>query len=238
MYYAGSLTGEGSALLRRFKIGATTVAGSIVIKQTSFLGTITPATTTAAADAFGLCMEAGTYTTTQGTGADTANVEVYTVYNPFAIFHAPIHGGTNANNITSALDITSQASGVANATNISDANLPSDSMAGGWAYGLTGANKSQTRVITSFQSATSANVEIPFDVNFAVSNFFLVFGGGPGVAKLEFGSNITTALQYYPTATGANVRILEVIVDDHDPSAPTAKYAFVLSDHAFNPESA
>lgn len=240
MWYSGSLTGEAGALTARFKIGATVAAGQVAILDDAGPGEITDPTTTAFADAIGVTQEAGTYSTTQGTGASTAEVLVYTVYNPFAIFRSAISGASTGNDDV-ALSLTendvSSANGGTGTQGVTDTDLPSDSMLGGLVYALSGGNKSQSRIITTFVSAGTLFVTVPFDNTIASGDKFVAFGASREAQVLEISTSFTQVPQWYPTATGGAAAILRVIVDDTDPAAPLAWLEFMFRDHNYNPLS-
>ena len=132
----------------------------------------------------------------------------------------------------------SSANGGVGTQGITDADLPSDSMIRGFVYALNGRNKSQARIITTFVSAGTLFVLTPFDGTIASGDDFFVFGASVGTAKLGLTTNLTQVAQWFPTGTGANCRIVRVIVNDHDPAAPTGKVHFLFGDHYWNPESA
>lgn len=238
MQYGGHLEG-GSAYKRKLKIGATVVAEQVTILDGSGPGQSTDPTVTAAADAHGVCLEAGTYSTTQGTGASSANIEVDTVIaTPGTLFRSPISGGSGDNENV-ALSITENDLANAGGIKIEDADLPSDSMVAGWVYGLTAANRSQTRVLISMTSAASINVTVPFDNTIASGNQFLVFGACPWVGtKINLTTNFSQVSQWFPSATGVNAAIVDILVDDADPAAPTATMIFAFRDSYLNSESA
>ena len=245
MQYSKSLSGEAAALVRRMKIGATlTNAGQVVIRPTGGNAEITDPSVSAAADAYGVALESATYSTTQGTGTSSANVEAYVVYNPFAVFRAAVSGASGDNEDV-AMSITendvSSANGGIDTQGITDADLPSDSMVGGWIYALNGANRSQTRLITTFVSAGTAFAAVPFDRTIASGDDFLIFAASPVNLQVALTTNFTQVPQWWEssisTPAGIAAVTVAILVDDTDPAAPTASLEFVFRDHIYNPLS-
>lgn len=232
MYYAGSLSGESAALLRRFKIGATVIAGQIVIYDTANNGTILDPTTSAAADGFGFTLDAGTYSTTQGATEGDAMV----AYNPFCIIGGSISGGT-ADSQDVALSITSNATANTAGTTIADTALPGDSFPGGLVYGLTGNNKGLSRIATTVVSASSLVVTVPFPQTIAAADTFLVFAAAPGRTNLTITTNFDQCSQFYNVTSGLNCAVVDILIDDYIATAPSARCLFILRDHIFNPLS-
>jgi len=244
MRYGGSLTGEGSALKDKFAIGSSVSAGQIVCRGVPTATTTAPLSGVGGVivnpskvlctDVWGLTEEAGTMSTTKG----SAGVEVEVVYNPFAIYDAVVTGGTGDDEDT-ALTINEQDTADTNGLIIDDADLSSDSMVGGLLYALTGNNATQSRIITSFTSGDSCGTLSPFDNTIASGDQFLVFGFSRAIIGLSLSTSFTQVPQWQPcSAVGvdfAEAVTIDVIVDDYDVAAPTARCRFVVRDHILNP---
>jgi len=235
-YFAGSLTGEAAVLKRRLKIGVTHVEGKLVVRDDNGPGfTKAPGSKTAAVDFIGVTLEAGTYSTTQGTDP-SAEVLVDTTYNPFGIYAANITGGTDDTNDT-ALSITENDTAETAGTTIIDGDLPADSMLGGLVYGLTGANAGQSRVFTTnTASGNSVVVTVPFDSDIVSGAQFLVFADAPFItSQITLSTNFTQVSQWHAQPSGAEFAVLDIVIDDTSKSSPTARMFFVSRDSYFNP---
>lgn len=253
MRHVGSLVG-GAALLRRFKIGATVVKGQLVcVDNGNNYGEVgAPASVTDYTEAVGVTTEAGTATTTQGTGASSADVLVEVQYGPWAIYRGRCSGGDTSD---TALDTSTDGNLLTNTsastagTVITSANVGTSSFASGIMVALVGANAGQARTITSHSDNTSETVRAPFDNTIAVGDTFLrAFGfGNQGlelttnytqfVMKIEAGVNLSD--------TGNGI-VQNIVIDGNPPGKrdgrylivnPTAPYVevdIILSDSVFN----
>ena len=234
MKYSGSVSGEASALLRDFKIGATVTAGQVVIWDgTNGPGTITDPTSTAAADTFGITTEAGTY-------AATAEVNVETIYNPFAIYEANASGGATAG---TALATTGDANVLVNETadtariTVTDDLVGTASFVGGMLFSINRANKGQSRVITAHTNSTSTAVTVEFASDLAVDDRFVRLPWAPGIQNVQLTGNWEEANAIIVTGTGIAAQVVHVLVDDNIETAPTGKVYFCFRDHFLNPLS-
>jgi hypothetical protein len=197
-------------------------------------GQVSDPTKTAGADQIGVALEAGTYSTTQGSEGT-----VEAVVNAYGVYAAQISGGSDDDEDT-ALSITENNTADGDGTTIVDSDLPSDSMVGGLVYALTGNNVGQTRLIATFTSATCLIVTVPFNTTIASGDKFLVFGFAPYVTtNLALTTGFTQVPQWQTGCIGSGIdlMVVDVIIDDWDASAPTAKVYFTLRDHVENPLS-
>jgi hypothetical protein len=243
MRYGGSVTGEAAALKDKFLIGSTVTAGqplcmsvfdaTTTVPLSGAGGVLVLPSKTALQDVWGLAEEAGTKSTTKG----SAGVEAEIVYSPLAIYDAVISGGTGDDENT-ALTINEQDTADSNALILDDAGLASDSMVGGLIYGLTGANVGQRRIITSYTSADSCGwAGNPFDVTIASGDDFLIFGASRALTGIALTTNFTQVPQHFPNSAAdrAEAAVIDVLIDDYDQAAPTARVLFVVRDHILNP---
>jgi len=170
MRFSFDLSG-GGALVRSFKLGYTVTQGMVVlIDGTNKYGEITVSTATGAADAIGVTLGAGTYSTTQGTGDDSANVEVEVIYNPMAVFEAKASGAAAAGTALTTANVCTNATASTAGTTVTSSTVSSADFTGGMCCGLTGANKNQTRIMTTDTASTSFVVTVPFDYTIAVGD--------------------------------------------------------------------
>ena len=242
MRYGGSVTGESAVLKDKFPIGSSVSAGQPVLMGVHSGTTAVPLSGVGGVlvnpavsmlqDVWGLTEEAGTMSTTQG----SAGVEVDIIYSPMAIYDAVISGGTTDDEDVA---LTTYEAETADATGmiLDDADLASDSMAGGLIYGLTGANAGQLRIITSYTSADSAATLNPFDNDIAAGDDFLVFAVSRAILGVRLTTNFTQVPQHFPNT--ANCRgeaaVVDVLIEDWDQANPSARVLFVVRDHILNP---
>ena len=232
MRYARNANGGAPLLKRAMKLGGadSVVAGQLVIMDADGPGQVMDPTKTAGADQIGVTLEAGTYSTTQG-----AEDTVECVVNPYAVYSAQVSGGTGDDE-DQALTITENDTADGGGTKIADAGLASDCMIGGLVYALTGNNVGQTRLISSYDSATCLVVTVPFNTTIASGDEFLVFGFAPYVAtNLALTTGFTQVPQHQAPGAGIDLTVVDIIVDDLDPAVPTARVYFTLRDHVENP---
>lgn len=191
-------------VLQSFAIGATVVAGQVVVRDNT-AGTITdPSTVNAYSVAVGVTSEAGTYSTTQGTGTSSAAVYVEVACAmPNTRFRGRASGGATADtamakalNGNILVNSTASAGGIV----ISDANVGTSEFVGGLAIALTGQNAGKFRSIASHIDDTSTTVTVPFDYPLAVNDEFLRTH-----APLQEGVELTTNYVQFNAVPGAGV---------------------------------
>lgn len=222
----------GETVVERFKIGATVITGQIVIWDINGPGDIQDASTTGAADAFGMTLGGGTY-------AATAEVLVEVVDNPFAVFEAVASGG--AGNV--ALATTDPANILVNETadtarlTVTEDLVGTISFANGILISLSGANKGQSRVITAHTNNTSTAVTVEFDSDIAVNDRFIRLPWAPGVQQVQLTTTLDQANAIIVNATGIPAQVVRVTAELSDEANPTAAVFFTLRDHFLNPLS-
>ena len=245
MQYDRSLSGEGSALKRRFPIAATVISGQAVIWSTaSGDGVITDATTTSLADAMGVTLEGATFSTTQSdmTGIDREmGRQAEVVYNPLAVFAANIAGSATSG---AALATTAPANILVNETAdttgliVTDDVVGTVSFAGGILVGLTGANAGQRRTLITHNNNTDVRSVVPFSSTIAVGDYFLRVPFRSGLDFIQLTTLLDEANGIIVDGTGGAACTVEVRVDTSQSSiAPAAKVFFSMRDHVFNPLS-
>ena len=183
MKYGYNLAGVGEAVLKTFHVGATVTAGSPVMKDTNKYGDVIPVAATASADAMGLAISGGTYSTsTLGT------CEV--VVNPYAVLVGRCAGAATGGTLLSAAtkNVLTQTS--ASTTVVTDTtNVSTVDFVGGTMFGLTGANAGARRVLTSRVSATSCTVTVAFANSVAVGDKVAVIPFGIGSRDVRLTTN-------------------------------------------------
>src|SRR3972149_958788 len=146
------ILGAGAPILKKFKLGATVATAGIpvIVDSTNDYGEVLPCTTTSFADTYGVGIEAGTYTTTKA--ASMVEGVVTVIINPDAVYKALMAGGSSNNTTLQALVPTAQNTA---GTTITDADVGTATTKGGAAWGVSGGNVGHSRIITTFNSATS-----------------------------------------------------------------------------------
>jgi hypothetical protein len=230
MQYAYNLVGPGEAIVKTLKIGATVGAGKPVMLDTNKYGTCILATTTGAADAFGIAQSDGTYST-------STEATVTVVVNPFAVNRAQCSGGatenTALNTSTLLLTQTSASTTVITSTAAAPIAGPVD---GGLLYCTDGANAGLSRKATSHVDSTSYTCTVAFPNTVAVGDHVLYLPYGPGLVAVQGTTNMLQANAYIAVGTGMATRVVDVEVDkSSNPLSPTAYVYFTFGDHAFNP---
>lgn len=251
MYSAGNL-GGGGEYVRRFRISASVIAGQMVVKSPlTGNAEITDAAVNDQTEAVGISLEAGTYSTTQGTGEDSAEVMVKCTYSPNQLVRGKVSGGTGndtdfdgtANNV-----IMTEPTGEAAGITLADTDVATSEFVGGYLIGLTGNNAGAVRVIDAHTDNTSTAVVVPFDSDIAQNDTYLRTYGvlnGPGV-------EITTTFDQYVGVLGAGVdlpdtgdlMVWDVLVDEsstsqggvvvQNPSQPLVELVTFFQDHVFS----
>lgn len=192
---------NGVLATRKYLIGATVVAKQVVCyAQAAGNGVLgAPASVNDYTEAVGITQEAGTYSTTQGSGG----VVVECSYDPMQVMKGKVSGGTAADTAqvdgtdgTLLTNSTASAGGVL----ISDADVGTSEYVGGYVVGLTGANAGHVRVIDAHSDNTSTTVDDPFDNALAVNDTFL-----RTFAPFIQGMELTTNFVQFNGRTGAGV---------------------------------
>lgn len=231
---------SGQCLQRRFKISATVIADQIVVldQAADRDGEILDPSANDYTEMVGVTLEGATYTTTQGTGASSANREVKVLYDPFAIFKGNLSGGTTANTaLAAALDgnILTNSTASTGGTLISDTNVGTSEYVGGLVYGLSGGNRNASRIISAHSDNVSSTVTVPFDYTLGVGDTFLRCMGPLELAQGE----ITGDWTQFVGAIGAGIDlpdtghafVIWIEVDASSPTAPTAEAFWMSADH-------
>ncbi len=247
MYPTGnSLAGIGALPVRRFKIGSTVTKGQVICKdETSgqLAEILDPASVNDYSEMLGIANEGGTYSTSQGTGASSAEVLVECSYSPFMIIKGLCSGATTASTaLGSGLDenILTNTSASSGGTVVTDSDVGTSDFIGGYMYALTGQNAGASRIVTSHSDNTSETVTVPFDYALAVGDTF--------VRTFAFGNQgleLTTNFEQFNMKPGAGVNLpdtgmaivwnVEVDTSNQGTSAaPVVHTYWVPSDHVFN----
>ena len=229
MQEGGHICG-GAPYQTKFKIGATIAnVGVPVIDGTA--GVI-PCTTTDAADTPGLGLDTAAYTTTQATLLTQGNEYFVTVSRrPDLIIRARMSGAATDGTALTTLTNTAASAG---GTTITDAGeVGTASMATGTIWCTGGNNKGQSRIITTFNSASDEVVTVPFTRAIAVGDTFhqcpWAKEPGAGAGNVQATTLFTEADALIVAGTG-----LVATVVDLEMNGPLDSYVtFILADHVF-----
>lgn len=203
----------GSAAIKRtFKLDETVANAGVVIKNAATTGNAEDATTTSAADALGLSLDTGTYSTTQGDAEGMITV----VINPLGVHKFLASGGaTESTALTTLQNTSADATGLT----ITDADVGTADIDGGTTWGIRGNNVGLSRTITTFSSAVSIAVTVPFPRTIAVDDQFLFVpwnptgtgaAGNDGNTAVQFSTLFTQADGAIASGTGANAQVVEL----------------------------
>ena len=217
----------GAGLHKRFKIGATIAnAGIPVIAGTA--GVI-PATTTTMTDTPGLGLDAATYSTAQG--ATHAEGIVTVSVRPDLVIRALMSGGATEG---TALPLLVNTLASTDGLLVSDADVGTASMATGTMWCIRGANVGQSRIITTFNSATSIVPTVAFLYDIPVGDEFLqcpwAKEPGTGAGNLQMTTLFTQADALIVAGTGGVVAVVELELNGRGDSY----VQYVALDHIYN----
>ncbi len=180
MRASGNLVGGNTSVpTRRFTIGTTVVADQVVVFDpvASNIGEISdPASVNDYSGMVGVTLEAGTASTTQGTGTSSANVLVRTTFGPFLKYMGRASGATTTGTALGVIldgALLTNSSASAGGIVVSDTNVGTSDYIGGWMYARSGLNKGSRRKIASHSDNTSETVTVPFDYALAAGDTFL-----------------------------------------------------------------
>lgn len=220
--------GGGSYFPMRLKIGATIAnRGTILVDSTA--GEVGPCLTTDFADSYGISLGTATYTTSQSASMVEGVVDADA--NPFAVIQARMSGSSTTG---TALTVLSNTSASSAGTTITDADVGTATFVQGLIYCLSGANAGLSRIVTTFNSATSAVVTVPFPRTIAVGDTFLWSPYSrmqPAAGNLQAtATDFIDADASIAAGTGGVVAVTEVIFG----TAAASYVQFILGDHALS----
>lgn len=230
-------------VVKKFQFGVTLTQTGIpfTIPAAGTAGVVI-GTTTGATDLVGLSIDQGTdriggaqstYTTTQGSGAASAERVVSLIINPFAVWAWKI-SATEVANVAIVLQTVTTASAGGTAVTTA-AEWSSPTVDEGVTWGYSGANAGRFRKVTSV-SATAGTVTIPFDYGIVVNDEFLRAPWWPmQTVTIQLGTNLTQADASIVVGTGAPFRVVELRLRDLSDSGRTNSFVLGVSNsHALN----
>lgn len=223
----------GQNYVKRYKLGASgssTVPGIPYIMAAT-TGNVTVCSTTAAADAIGLSMGTGTYSTTHNATEGTIELDI----NPFAIIEMTASGGSGDGTALSILTNTSASAG----GTVLTCTVQSNDLDGGTLWRYQNGAGGESRTITTHTSTTSLTVTVPFTGAIAVGDTFLVTpynetgngaAGGDGNSQVQLVTSLTQADFTAAAGTGIKANVIDLILRGTTNSA----IRFTLGDHVLN----
>ncbi len=233
MNYDYNLNGVGESLMKTLKLGATVASGiPVQIDDSNGYGHVIGVTTTASTDAVGLAVVGGTYTATPTASTEgTADV----IVNPFQVIKARVAGSATAGALLSAATYHVLTQTSASATVVT-ATHQSDTMARGTMFGVSGANASLSRIITTWTSTTSVTVTVAFPASVAVGDKVVVVPAGVGTRKVQPVTLLTELNGVISPGTGIDCAVVDVrLASPINETNPEIVVSFVLLDMIWNP---
>lgn len=231
-------------VVKKFQFGVTlTQAGIPFTVPAAGTAGVVIGTTTGATDLVGQSVDKGTvattgaqqstYTTTQGTGANSAERVVSLIVNPFAVWAWKMSGGATEDTALSSQTVTTASSGGTAVTTAAEWSNPTYDEGVTWGY--TGANAGRVRKVTSV-SSTAGTVTIPFDVATVVGDVFLRAPYWPmQTVTIQLTTNLYQADASIAVGTGAPFRVVELRLRDATDAGNVNSFVLAVSNsHALN----
>lgn len=245
------LGGEGGFYTQDYVINANCVSGAVALRN-SVMGSagevINPGNADTLTHAMGLFGETVTYTATPTTDNQMVMPKptgltgvCRIISHPLAVHEFRVSGGLTsgtalANTLVARSNILTNT--LADATNliVTSAGVFTVSFVGGYIKGRTGANKGQTRVITTHNNGADERVTVAFLNDIAVGDSFIAVPYSKKVTNLSMTSDFTEANGVIATSTGGVAAIYDVLigVDDVHPGADSVLVHAVFRDHWLN----
>ena len=227
MEVSGLLHG-GAAVIKTYQVSETFATDGVpALIEASTEAGLNPATTTSLADAVGITIGTAVYTTTQGTGASSAQRRLSVIINPDAIVKARFAGSATAGAALTAVTVTTASSDGTVVT--TGAEWSSPTYLNGTVWGLIGSNVGQSRKLTTV-STTAGTVLVPFDYDTVVGDTFLRTPTHPLASIVAQLVTLTNEIDASAAVTGASF-----ICIDEDLNGTTDSFGyFIFGDHLLN----
>lgn len=231
-------------IVKKFQFGVTltTVGIPFTVPAANTAGVVI-GTTTTASDLVGLSIDKGTvlqtgsaqstFSTTQGTGASSAERVVSLIVNPFAVWAFKMSGGSTSDTALASQTVTTASAGGTAVTTAAEWSSPTFDEGVTWGY--TGANAGRVRKLTSV-STTAGTVTIPFDVATVVGDVFLRAPYWPmQTVTIQLTGTLEQADASIAVGTGAPFRVVELRLRDASETGNVNSYVLAVSNsHALN----
>ena len=215
----------GAPRIKKLKLGATIAKGVLSLQNAA--GGLLPCTTTSAISSFGIALDGGTYSTTQGDPEGVASFDI----RPHVVIRARISGSaTEGTDMTKLSNTSAESAG----TTITDADTGSADMDSGTVWRLVnGGQSSESRIITTHNGSTDFVVTVPFLQDIASGDEFLFAPysiGKDGSGNVQTSTAFTEADGSIASGTGQVSSVVEVLTYEEGNSFVD----FVTGDHALN----
>lgn len=222
----------GAGKHSKFKMGAAIVDSGIIVRggTTTQVGVIATSAT-AFGDSFGLAIDEGVFSSTQGDAEGIVTVDV----RPDLAIRALICQGATEN---TALNILTNTAASAGGTVVTSTNVSANDMDGGTVWSIRGNNAGLSRSVTADTASVSVTVTVPFPRAIAVDDQFLhtpynTAGTGAadarGVAWLTTTTLFTQANNDAAAGTGGEAYITDLELN----GASDSYVLFMLRLHAY-----
>lgn len=241
MQFAGALAGDATAAVRRFRIGESLSAGQIVVSGSTGGGEVEdPTSVTDFSDAVGLALTDATYSTTQGDDEGTVQVALASSN---TLYKGRVNPGATSGTQLADADgvVLTNTSASAGGTTITDSDVGSATRAQGTVIGISGANRGESRIVTTFNSGTSLVVSVPFPNAIAVGDMFVVVPYKVGANQtLQLTTDFTEINASVAVGTGDGVVVDKIEVHTEDPYSvdnPEIYVYFRIADSVFSEDT-
>lgn len=213
MNYAYSLTGNSTPLVKRYKISETMATAGVPVLVNAANGAgLALASTTAAADAVGVTVGTGVYSTTQGDAEGTVEV----IISPDAVYKLRMANSAVAGTqLVITTNSVAETAGTVVTITTGDPAPNNPEMDEGTIVCVAGNNVGQTRKITS-TAATTATVTVPFLNDIAASDVFIIVPWTPAdVAgdNIQLTTTLIEARQDIAVGTGIAMVVVDIEFD-------------------------
>ncbi len=233
MKAVGFLSGS-AAHIQRYQVGETMSTAGVPVEVVAANGSgIVLCETTSCVDAVGVTLDTATYSTTQGTGANSAEALVSVIINPDVILEANLSGGATSGTALTLYDVTTASAGGTAITTGDDWTSPQFDEGSVWGY--DGGNAGAMRKITS-TSTTAGTVTVPFDVATVIGDNFLRAPLNPMQSvTAQLTSTLDEVDASIAVGTGADFITLKIIGNDlAGEGRSTSKAWLYFHDHFLN----
>lgn len=228
----------GQAQLLPMKLGAAQAdAGIIMIGGAGTSVGVIPTTTTLATTvpAYGLGVDRGIYSTTQGDAEGYVTVDI----NPNLAIRALMSGGAAEGTALTRLVNTSASAG---GTVVTDTDVSANDMDGGIVHCIAGNNVGLSRSITAMTASTSATATVPFPRAIAVGDEFFMIpynwaGTGAAGADGPGWVQTTTLFTQADASIASGAGVAASVVDLELNGLSDSYVLFVLRSHTHNSDA-
>ena len=198
------LLAGGAPIMKKFQIGATTIAGVPVCKGGAGAKGVVVGTTTAAVGMVGCTLDGATLVTAQQTDSSDTARYVTVIINPSAVWKAKLCGGATENTAIPTFAVTTASTDGLSVTSTTATDLSSPTTDEGLIFGYTGANAGVGRKVTSVAATVATMlVALPNDTVVGDTFFRLPFCTSPYGYETQY-PQLTTLLTQVDATTAVD----------------------------------